>query len=103
MKSTRLFICLMIMGFAVSAGAEDELAARGKTLVEGKRCDACHREGGLAAALKGLGNGKTDEQLKEIMTNPKKVFGPTTMMPTYQFTDEEMEAVIDYLRSLSKS
>jgi mono/diheme cytochrome c family protein len=102
MKSKTWIFCLLILGIAVSAGAQGELVTKGKSLVEGKHCAICHKEGGRGKPLEALAGGKTDAFLREVLTDPKKAIGPQVLMPAYKFTDEETQAVIEYLRSVSK-
>jgi mono/diheme cytochrome c family protein len=102
MKSKIWLFCLLILGIAVPAAAQSELVTKGKSLVEGKHCAICHKEGGKGKPLQELAGGRTDAFLKEALTDPKKAIGPQVLMPPYQFTDEELQAVIEYLRSISK-
>ena len=102
MKSKIGIFCLLILGIAVSAEAQSQLVTKGKLLVEGKHCAICHKEGGRGKPLEALAGGKTDAFLREVLTDPKKAIGPQVLMPAYKFTDEETQAVIEYLRSVSK-
>ncbi len=102
MKSKTWLFCLLILGIAVSAEAQGEQVKKGKSLVEGKHCAICHKEGGKGKPMEELAQGKTDAFLKEAVTDPKKAISPQVLMPAYKFTDEEVQAVIEYLRSVSK-
>jgi mono/diheme cytochrome c family protein len=102
MKSKTWIFCLLVLGTTVSTAAQGEQVEKGKSLVEGKHCAICHKEGGKGKPIKELAGGKTDAFLKEALTDPKKAISPQVLMPPYKFTDEELQAVIDYLRSVSK-
>ena len=102
MKSKAWLFGLLILGIAVSASAQGDLVNKEKSLVEGKHCAICHKQGGKGKPLEELAGGKTDAFLKGALTDPKKTIDPKTIMPAYKFTDEEVQAVIEYLRSVSK-
>lgn len=102
MKSRTWLICLLVLGIAASVGAQGQLAEKGKALVESKKCAVCHKEGGKGKLMEKLTTEKNDAFLKESLVDPKKALGPKTIMPAYKFTDEEVQAVIAYLRSIAK-
>jgi cytochrome c1 len=52
--------------------------------------------------MNGITEGHTDEWLKESLLDPKKAIAPDTKMPAYKFTDDEVNAVIAYMKSLKK-
>lgn len=92
-------IALALVGFAWSAAANCTQAEKGKELVEKHRCGLCHKEGAMASPLTAYAEGKTDEFLKGAITNPKETLGSATLMPAYKLTDEEVDALIHYIRS----
>ena len=102
MKYQVAFIVMIFAGISVAAAADCEMAEAGKALAEKDRCAICHKEGGMAAPMAGLAEGKTDDFLKQAILNPKEALGPKTRMPAYKYNDEEIKAMTDYLRSLSK-
>jgi mono/diheme cytochrome c family protein len=102
MKSKTWIFFLLVLGTAVSTAAQGEQVEKGKSLVESKHCTICHKEGGKGKPLEELAKGRTDVFLKDAITDPKKTIGPQVLMPPYNFTDEEVQAVIEYLRSVSK-
>jgi cytochrome c2 len=102
MKSAVTVLFLLLMGIAAYAGAQGDPAEKGKALVESKKCELCHKEGGVGKPVPMLVGTNTDAFLKEAISNPKKAIGPEVRMPQYKFTDEELQAVIVYLRSLAK-
>lgn len=102
MKSVMAIIFLLLMGIAVSASAQSNLAEQGKALVKSKGCMLCHREGGLGKPMETLAGKKTDTFLKEVITDPKKAFGPQVRMPEFKLTDQQLQAVVVYLRSIAK-
>jgi mono/diheme cytochrome c family protein len=101
-------VMLLVLGVAAGlfcatvASADEASIAKGKQLVEAKKCAVCHK----ATSKKGkpmneLTKDKTDEYLKGALLDPKKTIDPKTKMPAYKFSDEEAAAVIDYLKSLA--
>jgi mono/diheme cytochrome c family protein len=99
MRYRVLFMVLALFGLAWSAAADCTQAEKGKQLVEKHRCALCHKEGAMASPLTAYAEGKTDEFLKGAIINPKETLGSATLMPAYKLTDEEVEAVIHYIRS----
>lgn len=99
MRYPVLFIALALAGFAWSAAADCTSTEKGKELVEKHRCALCHKEGAMASPLTAYAEGKTDEFLKAAIINPKEALGSATLMPAYKLTDEEVEALIHYIRS----
>lgn len=103
MKCRSLMIALILLGFALSALAacnDPAMVASGKALAEKDRCALCHRSGGMAADLVGITEGKSDAFLKQAIADPKAALGPTSRMPAYSYSDEEMQSMLHYLRSL---
>lgn len=110
MKFT-LIVFAMLMAVATSradtAGAADPVA-QGKELVGQKKCSICHavdgKGGKMGKPMNGIAEGKTDEFLLGALTDPKKTIGADTKMPSYKekLKDEELKAVIAYLKSLKK-
>jgi mono/diheme cytochrome c family protein len=107
MKYSNLIIVLILLGFVLPAlaacddpAAESAMVTSGKALAEKDRCAICHRSGGMAADLVGMSEGKTDVFLQQAITDPKAALGPATRMPAYSYSDEEMQALLHYLRSL---
>ena len=99
----------------VASGAEAALAAKGHALAQSKGCAGCHSvdgNPGVGPTWKGLygrtetfSDGSTapvnDAFLKEEITDPQarlvKGFGP--VMPKIALTEEELSAVMAYIRS----
>jgi mono/diheme cytochrome c family protein len=102
MNYRSLCIALVFAGFAVPAAADCDMTQTGKALAEKNHCAICHKDGGMAQPLAGIAEGKTDEFLKQSILNPKQTLGAGTRMPAYKFSDEEMKAMLHYLRSASK-
>jgi mono/diheme cytochrome c family protein len=86
----------------MTAETNAKLVQMGNDLAQQHRCVVCHKEGGLAQPLATLAEGKADDFLKQAIANPKKTLGPATRMPAFDLTDEEIQALIAYLRSLPK-
>lgn len=103
MKHASLIIVLILFGFALpvlAACNDPAMVASGKALAEKDRCALCHRSGGMASDLVGMAEGKTDAFLQQAITDPKTALGSATRMPAYSYSDEEMQALLHYLRSL---
>jgi len=101
MKSLMMILFLLLIGIAASAGAQGDPAEKGKALVETK-CALCHKEGGLGKPLAMLAGTNTDAFLKETITSAKKAIGPQVRMPDFRLTDDQLQDVIVYLRSIAK-
>ncbi len=101
MKSAITIFFVLLLGIAASAGAQGDQAAKGKALVDTK-CALCHKEGGLAKPVAMLAGTNTDAFLKEAITDPKKTIDPKVRMPAFKLTDEQVQDVIVYLRSVAK-
>ena len=100
-------LCMLALGvaaglfFSMVARADEASVAKGKQLVETKKCAVCHKAGSKKGRpLNEVAKDKTDEFLKGALLTPKETVGPKTKMPAYKFSDEEVAAVIDYLKSL---
>jgi len=103
MKSVVTVLFLLLIGIAASAWAQGTSVERGKALVESKHCALCHKEGGnLGKPMEMIAGTKNDAFLKEAITNPKKAIGPQVKMPEFKLTDEQLQDVIAYLRSIAK-
>ena len=103
MKSKVTVFFLVLMGIAVFAWAQGGSADKGKALVDSKKCALCHKEGSkLGKPMDMVAGTKNDAALKEAITNPKKALGPTVKMPEFKLTDEQVQDVIAYLRSIAK-
>ncbi len=102
MKYRFLGIALILAGVAIPAAADCDMAETGKALADKNRCAICHKDGGMATSMAKMAEGKTDEFLKQSILNPKQALGPNTRMPAYKFNEEEMQAMLHYLRSVSK-
>jgi len=91
-----------------AATAKDSAIAKGKQVVETKKCSICHalegKGGKIGKPMNELAEGKTDEFLNGSLVDPKKTIAADTKMPSYKgkLTDEEIGAVIEYLKSLKK-
>jgi cytochrome c1 len=103
MKSKVMVIFLVLMGMVASAWAQGGSVDKGKALIESKKCALCHKEGSkLGKPMEVLAEGKTDAFLKEAITNPKKAIDPKVKMPEFKLTDEQLQDVIAYLKSVAK-
>jgi mono/diheme cytochrome c family protein len=101
MKSAVTILFLLLIGITVSAGAQGDQAEKGKALVDTK-CALCHKDGGLGKPLAMLVGTNTDAFLKEAIVDPKKAIGPEVRMPAFKLTDQQVQDIIVYLRSIAK-
>ena len=109
MKLRLLGCTLGLAALAVVGRAEDkpvDPVAHGKELAV-KKCKMCHAidgQGGKMSPLNGIADGKTDEQLMGGIIDPKTTLGADTKMPSYKgkLTDDEVKAIIAYLKTLKK-
>jgi mono/diheme cytochrome c family protein len=106
MKTKVFCLTLGLVGAFATAQAADDLVAKGKEIVVAKKCSICHaidgKGGKIGKPMNGLAEGKTEDYLKGALLDPKKNIAPDTKMPSYKdkLTDEEIGAVIAYLKSL---
>ena len=85
------------------AAPANPLIAQGKKVFDSHACSACHGEGGvgtpMAPQLTGIGGKFTPQQLQDLFQHPTAKMDAGGM-PHFQFTPEEMKALIAYLDSL---
>lgn len=81
----------------------DPLAAKGKAIFEREGCNACHGDNGTgtaaATALIGVGQKFEAPQLRSLLKSPTEKM-TAGGMPRVDLKDEEMDALVRYLRSL---
>ncbi|HEY6290500.1 MAG TPA: cytochrome b N-terminal domain-containing protein [Terriglobia bacterium] len=86
----------------VAAAAADPRATEGKSIFESHACNACHGPGGagtpLAPKLAGIGNKYSPEQLLDLFNHPTAKMD-AGHMPHFQFTADDVSALIAYLDS----
>ncbi len=103
MKSRVMVLFLLLMGIAASALAQGGSVEKGKALVESKKCALCHKEGSKQGKpMEMLVGTNSDAFLKDVITNPKKVLKPDQKMPEFKLTDEQVNDIIAYLKSIKK-
>ena len=106
MKLKTICLTLALSSVIASAQADEDQIAKGKSLVEKFKCSICHaidgKGGKTGKPMNGIAEGKTDEYLKGSLLTPKETIDPKTKMPSYKdkMTDEEVDAVIAYLKTL---
>jgi mono/diheme cytochrome c family protein len=82
----------------------DPVAAKGKTIFEGRSCNACHGDGGVgtaaAPALIGIGAKFPPDKLAELFKHPtaKMTAGG---MPPIDLGPDDLKALIAYVESLN--
>ncbi len=80
-----------------------EFAMQGAMLYQMNMCGNCHIINGVGGKagplLNGVGQRRTNEWLAGHFRNPQ-MFSPDSLMPPYDFSPDEMEAIVQYLMSL---
>ncbi|HXW89862.1 MAG TPA: cytochrome b N-terminal domain-containing protein [Terriglobales bacterium] len=88
---------------AENAALANPGAAKGKEIFEGQSCNACHGDNGVGTAaapkLIGVGEKYTSTQIEVLLQKPNEQM-TAGGMPPVNLKDDEMKALIDYLRSL---
>lgn len=81
----------------------DPKLARGKAVYDETGCATCHMVAGIGGrtgpSLDGIGKKYDAEKLKEVLLNPKTL-NPNTVMPPFEGSDEDLDALVNYLLSL---
>jgi mono/diheme cytochrome c family protein len=102
MKVKPTVFFLVVIGMVASAWAQGGSVEKGKALVASKKCALCHKEGSKQGKPMEMLAKDTDAKIKEAITDPKKALGPKVKMPAFKLTDEQLQDVIAYLRSIAK-
>ena len=80
-----------------------ELIPEGQRIFRRKRCANCHKTSGMiplnGPVLTGVGSRYTTQELEQWIREPWR-YRASTVMPPWDGTDGELEALIAYLRSL---
>lgn len=82
------------------------LAERGRALVEANACSACHRVGDATAgtlgpSLNNLLTRRSPDYVLQKLANPR-FDNANSMMPAFQFTEQQRRAILEYLRSVQR-
>jgi cytochrome c2 len=81
----------------------EQMVRKGETLVQEKGCIACHKIKGVGATigpdLTGVTKRLKIEIIRKRLHDPRSV-KPDSIMPNFGFTDEEVEDIIAYLKTL---
>lgn len=76
---------------------------RGKAVYDEVGCAVCHAVGGIGGktgpSLDGIGKKYDAEKMKEILLKPQTL-NPNTLMPPFEGSEEDLEALVAYLMSL---
>jgi mono/diheme cytochrome c family protein len=87
----------------VSQQTADPKIERGKAVYDETGCATCHAIGGIGGtigpSLDKIGSKYDAEKLKGILLNPKTL-NPNTVMPPFEGSEEDLEALVAYLLSL---
>lgn len=86
-----------------SQQAPDPKLERGKAVYNEAGCAVCHAIGNIGGkigpSLDGIGKKHDAKKLKEILLNPK-ILNPNTVMPSFEGSEEDLDALVAYLLSL---
>ena len=87
----------------VSQQAVDPKIERGKAVYDETGCATCHAIGEIGGrtgpSLDKIGSKYEAAKLKEILVNPKTL-NPNTVMPPFEGSEEDLDALVAYLLSL---
>jgi mono/diheme cytochrome c family protein len=87
----------------VSQQTADPKIERGKAVYDETGCATCHAIGGIGStigpSLDKIGSKYDAEKLKGILLNPKTL-NPNTVMPPFEGSEEDLDALVAYLLSL---
>jgi mono/diheme cytochrome c family protein len=87
----------------VSQQVADPKIERGKAVYDETGCATCHAIGEIGGrtgpSLDKIGSKYDAEKLKGILLNPKTL-NPNTVMPPFEGSEEDLEALVAYLLSL---
>lgn len=102
-----LWATLAAAALAQAVDAPADKPAAGKQLVGTLGCALCHQvegQGGKAGQPLSSYAGKPASELEAALLDPKKVLGPSAMMPSYQslLTPAQLDAVVAYIKSQPK-
>jgi mono/diheme cytochrome c family protein len=104
MKTILIIALITITGWTARGDGPESQIEHGKKLVEQKKCSLCHavdgKGGKLGKPMNGIAAGKTDDFLKGVLLDPKKTISADVKMPAYKLSEDEVTAVIAYIKSL---
>jgi len=87
----------------VSQQTADPKIERGKAVYDETGCATCHAIGEIGGrtgpSLDKIGSKYDAEKLKGILLNPKTL-NPNTVMPPFEGSEEDLDALVAYLLSL---
>ena len=88
---------------AVALETVPEFAMLGARIYHENQCGSCHIVNGsgkeLGPPLNGVGQRRTVQWMVDHFRDPQK-FDPDSVMPAYDFPEEEMNAIVAYMNSL---
>lgn len=93
----KISLALLSMGLLIGSAA---MAVDGAALYKSKMCGACHGAGKKAGDLKDSKVAK--EALVKFLKDPKSVNPKAIGMPAFKGSDEELNAIADYILTLRK-
>ena len=94
-----MVLFMVLIGIAPAAWAQGN-AANGKALVDSKKCTVCHKSGSDTGKPLGTFAGSSEARIKGAITNPKGTLGPDVKMPAAKLTDDQLNDVVAYIKSL---
>ena len=97
---------IVAVEMAPVATVVDPLVAAGKKVYDSESCDACHGENGVGTAagskLAGAIAQKSPEELSNLLRHPTAKMIEGEMKPV-DISDEDLKALVAYIRSLNKA
>lgn len=97
-----LWTTALAVAVAVAAPATAKAEANGKTLIERKGCLNCHslmgRGGSSGPPLQATPAWSPPDRMRQYIQDPRSL-NPGSVMPAGNMTDEEVDAVVDFLQS----
>jgi len=106
MKGMTPIILLALASLALQA-PDPAKVTEGRQLFEKNKCLLCHKlegkGGSLSVALDGVADRRDAEALGRILRDPETELKDSTAkvkMPRFPLTDQEIEALVAYLRTL---
>ncbi len=116
MKIVNICLLFVVVSLSIVTAQDGEDAARWKNtpqeaflnseIVQTYQCTSCHtiaeRGGTVGPILNQVGNRRTEEWLRRWLADPQQV-KPGTKMPKFDFTPEQLDAVVGYLTNMKKT
>jgi mono/diheme cytochrome c family protein len=102
---------VVVLSASTAFAQDPKLIEQGQQLYGTHKCSMCHAvagKGNKAGTLDDVGSRLSDEDIRQWLINPRAMEAKTKatrkpLMPSYQkLTKDELEALVAYLKSLTK-